>query len=199
MRKALLAVLALAVTADGLRAAEAQSLPYREPSTGIVLPRVLGSMQGGSVSTYDRPEMGISVRYSAPGFLKADVYVYDGGMENLGTGIGSADIRPHFKELQDVLSIFEKQGKYKGVKKLGEQETSLVAGGKKIPALLARYEYSETPREGVDYAGKRVSCILLTAYKDNFLKLRFTFPEKDKKKGDELLKKLQADLGALLK
>ena len=200
MRNALLAVLALAVGAGNLHAAEDLSLPHREPNTGIVFPKVLGSLEGGSVSTYDKPEMGVSVRYAAPGFFKADVYVYNAGMKNLGTGIKAEAVRPHFTELQDVLSIMEKRGRYKDVKKLNEQETTLVAGAEKIPALMASYEYSEAAdNQTGEYAGKRVSYILVTAYKDNFLKLRFTFPEKDKEKGEELLKKLQADLGGLLK
>ena len=45
-------------------------------------------------------------------------------------------------------------------------------------------------RQNVEYEGKRISYILVTAYND-LLKLRFTFPEKDKAKGEELLKKLQ--------
>jgi hypothetical protein len=251
MRNALLAVLVLAVGAGGLWAAEDSSLPHREASTGIVFPKTLGSMQGGSVTTYDKPELGISVRYSTPGFFKADVYVYDGGIKNLGTGIAAEAVKPHFEQVQEVLAIFEEQGKYKDVTKVSEWQTVLVVGwektpesfgcgkcfivrrvhvgvrrnccarhlpvlrcrreiscvnvtlqssGKQIPALIACYEYSEVPGgQDVEYEGKRVSYILLTAYKDNFLKVRFTFPEKDKSKGDELLKKLQADLGGLLK
>jgi hypothetical protein len=200
MRHAFLAVLVLTVAAGCLQAAQDDAEPHREPNTGIVFPKTLGSMQGGAVHTYDKPELGISVRYSAPGFFKADVYVYDAGIKNLGTGIKAEAVKPHFKEVQDMLPLMQQQGKYKGVKKLSEQETVLVAGAEKTPALIACYEYSEVPgRQEVEYAGKRVSYILVTAYKDNFLKVRFTFPEKDKKQGDALLKKLQADLGGLLK
>ena len=144
--------------------------------------------------------MGISVRYSLPGFFKADVYVYNGGLKNLGTGIAAEAVRPHFKEVQDAIRIMEKRGSYKGVKRLRRRKRALIAGAKKVAALMACYEYSEVPgRQNVEYEGKRISYILVTAYKDNFLKLRFTFPEKDKAKGEELLKKLQADLGGLLK
>ena len=109
MRKLLLVPAVLAVGLGGLRAAEDASLPHREPNTGIVFPKVLGSMQGRSVHTYDKPELGISIRYSNPGFFKADVYVYNGGKDNLGTGIAAADVKPHFQEVQEALNVMQKR------------------------------------------------------------------------------------------
>ena len=65
-----------------------------------------------------------SLGYSLPGFFKADVYVYNGGLKNLGTGIAAEAVRPHFKEVQDAIRIMEKRGSYKGVKRLEEKETT---------------------------------------------------------------------------
>ena len=74
------------VLAVGLAVRVRPRTPPHWRTHGIVFPKVLGPMQGRLVQMYDKPELGI-LSPPPPRFFKADVYVYNGGNEKLGTGI----------------------------------------------------------------------------------------------------------------
>jgi hypothetical protein len=52
----------------------------------------------------------LSVRYIDEKLIKADIYLYDGGKDNLGDGIDSAAVRHHFEQSKKDIYIA-----YKGV------------------------------------------------------------------------------------
>jgi hypothetical protein len=64
--------------------------------------------------------------------------------------------------------------------------------------LSAVFTYSQTEGPGTAYTGMRVSHLVLTAYRDSFLKVRFTYPQNAKARGDLAFQQFLADLGRCL-
>jgi hypothetical protein len=171
---------------------------YVEKQTGIAFPVSLGSMTFGESNTYDTPELGISVYYGVRGAVRvdADIYVYDMGIKNIGEGIDSNLANNHFKQCQGDISLIEKRGDYRDVTKIAEKTVALKIGGKELPMLCAVFEYSIVPDPGQSGEPRPVvSHIFLTTYRNNFLKIRFTYSAAGRDKGDEILKGFLDALG----
>ena len=105
----LVAIICLAIPALGQGP---PSAPYREPQTGIVFPVNLGPMEFSGAKKYDQPELGVSVGYHGDPLIKADIYIYDMGQKNLGTGLGSPAVTSHFREAKGDIFALEKMGRY---------------------------------------------------------------------------------------
>jgi hypothetical protein len=89
----------------------------------------------------------------------------------------------------------EKMGRYKSLDRVSEQEIAMQTPRGRIPALSAIFTYSQTEGPGTAFTEKRVSHLILTAYRDSFLKIRFTYPQNQKERGAIALKQFIDDLG----
>lgn len=192
MKRIVLVVLLGVVARAGVLAAE----PLVELQTGIPFPDRLASMtREAELTKYSTRAMGYGVRYNGPDRMKADVYVYDGGFKSLGTGqIGEA-VRAHWEECKDAIFTFEKRGRYRAVKHLGDEQITLEAGSHRLPMLHSKFQYSEV-RTNEDL--HRRSHILLTTYKDTYLKIRLTYFVGNAAEGERIRQALLDDLGRVL-
>lgn len=195
--KILLALWLLFSLALPAPAQESPGTPALEPRTGISFPQALGPLARMGMKKYDLPELGVSYRYAGKPLPIADIYIYDNGLKDLGTGV-SQMVRTHFEEVKSEISLLGKSGNYRGVKKVSERETHLPPGTRKLPALTAVFAYSIPPGKGVAYTGVRTSHILLTAYKGQLLKIQFTYPQDQEEQGKKALQKFLADFGKAL-
>ena len=150
-------------------------------------------------ANYDQPALGVSVRYEGEPSIKADIFIYDLGKTNLGTGIESPAMLPHFQQVKGDIYTAEKRGSYTSLSLVSEQEIALNTPQGKLPALSAVFTFSQTEGPGTAYTGMRVSHLVLTAYRNSFLKIRFTYPQNEKARGDLAFKQFLADLGNHLK
>lgn len=171
--------------------------PLAESQTGISFPPALGPLKRKGMKKYRSPELGVSYRYAGSPLPIADIYIYDNGLKNLGTGINQA-VRLHFAEVQNEIFLMEKSGYYKSVKKVSTGETVLANGSRKLPALSAVFTFSIPPGKGVAYTGVRTSHILLTAYKGQFLKIQFTYPKNQGNQGKKAWQQFLAAFGKAL-
>jgi hypothetical protein len=190
------------VLAAGIGCPGAESNPpgiYVEPQSGMVFPEQLGTLKRDTVRKYDKPEMGVGIRYSGPASLKVDVYLYTAGQKDLGTGTAAAGVLPHFKECQGAILQMEKRGDYRSVTKISEKPVSFVTPYGKLPALSACYEYVQSSDVPGGYTGKRVSYLMVTAYHDLFFKIRFTYTETDKVAGEKAMRAFLSDCGKLMR
>ncbi len=192
--KILLSLWLLVSLASPVPAQESPGTPAVEPKTGISFPQTLGPLARTGMKRYDPPEMGISYRYAGHPLPIADIYIYDNGLKYLGTGL-SQMVRTHFEEVKSEISLMGKSGNYRDVKKISEGETYLPPGNRKLPALSATFTFSIPPGKGVAYTGVRTSHILLTAYKGQFLKIQFTYPQDQEKEGKKAWQQFLADFG----
>jgi len=181
--------------------AGAQQVPAsgaEAPASGISLPPTIGGLKRYAMKKYDQPELGVVYRYRGGQLIKGDVFIYDMGRKNLGTGLKSPQMRPHFEQVKNDINRMGQMGHYQAIVKVYEEVTDLTTPAGKVPALSATFTYSQVGKDS-SYAGTRISHLLLTAYKDFFIKIRFTYPETEKGLGDNLWGLFLADLGRKMK
>ena len=195
MARTLLSLLILGSLVNGGFAGNPPAVAFSEPQTGISFPGHLGPLRYLGVRHYENPALGICIRYGEEGLIKADIFIYDLGKKNLGTGLQSPALATHFDQVKGDLSTLEKMGRYKSLGQVSEQKIVIQTPQGRIPALSARFTYSQTAGPGTAFTGQRVSHLVLTAYRESFLKIRFTYPQDQKERGAMAFKQFIDGLG----
>jgi hypothetical protein len=198
MARMLLSLLILGSLVNSAFPDNQPAIVYRDPKTGITLPGDLGPLTYLGVKRYDKQELGACIRYGDEGLIKGDIFVYDLGKKNLGSGLQSPAVKTHFEQVKGDIYAMEKIGQYKSVDRVSEQEIAIQTPRGKIPALSAIFTFSQTEGPDTAYTEKRVSHLVLTAYRDSFLKIRFTYPQNQKQRGETAFKQFMDDLGSRL-
>lgn len=163
---------------------QAQGEPYLHRATGIVFPDKIAGFENTKVTDYEamQPGLGIGISYRQPK-IRADIYLYKGGLSRIPEGINSSLITQHFQQCVNDIH----NGGYSSVKKLSAGEISL--GNQ--PALSASFSYSENDIEEVSY-------LYLTGYDNHFLKIRFTYFKSAETSGKASLAEFLEKIGKLL-
>jgi hypothetical protein len=195
MARTLLSFLILGSLVNGVFAGNPQAIAFSEPKTGITLPGTLGPLKYLGVKHYENPALGVCIRYGGEGLIKADIFIYDLGEKDLGTGLQSPALKTHFDQVKGDIATMEKMGRYKSLDRVSEQEIAMQTPHGRIPALSAVFTYSQTEGPGTAFTGQRISHLILTAYRDSFLKIRFTYPQNQKERGALAFKQFIDDLG----
>jgi hypothetical protein len=195
MARTFLSLLILGSLVDGVLAGTPTAIAFSEPQTGISLPGNLGPLKYLGVRHYEDRELGVCIRYEGGGLIKADIFIYDLGEKNLGTGLQSPALTRHFDQVKRDLSAMEKIGRYKSLDQVSEQKIAIQTPRGRIPALSAIFTYSQTAGPGTAFTGQRVSHLILTAYRQSFLKIRFTYPQNQQERGAMAFKQFIDDLG----
>ena len=185
LRTSTVLLIALAMSGSALGQEQAAP-PYREPVTGIAFPAKLAAFRKSGIREYEDPMMRVRARYRGPGMAQADVYIYTLGLKGIGTGIRSPKVKAHFEAVKGAIA---KCTAYKAVVQKSEQERVIKTPKREVPALCACFEYTECSMP-------RVSHVLVTAYKDNFLKVVYVFPKQKQKGAEEALEGFLSALGA---
>jgi hypothetical protein len=199
MPRTLVSLLILVSLVSSASADSPAAIPFSDPKTGIALPAALGPLTYQWAKRYERSALGVSVRYEGEPSIKADIFMYDLGKSNLGTGLQSPAMQSHFQQVKGDIYAGEKKGYYASFTLVSEQEIVLQTPDGKIPALSAVFTFNQTEGPDAGYTGLRVSHLVLTAYRDSFLKVRFTYPKAQAEVGDRAFKQFMADLGRQLK
>ena len=145
---------------------------YKDEETGLVFPAELAGFQYWGFHEYPMPGLGYSVRYNADDTVKVDIYVYDMNHKVIENGIASARVIDQFNTVLGNLSYYEKKGTYLNLKEL--ERGNKKYGPKGMEFLWARYQFEQSPGEGVVYHGERLSDTYLTGWKGKFIKVRLT-------------------------
>jgi hypothetical protein len=198
MLRTLLSLLIVGSFASSAFPGTPPAIAYREPNTGITLPGKLGPLPYLGVKEYEKPGLGVCIRYGEPDLIKADIFIYDLGEKNLGSGLKSPAVTRHFDQVKGDIYAMEKMGRYKDLDQVSAQEIAIPTPRGKIPALSAIFTFSQTEGPGTAYTETRVSHLILTAYQDSFIKIRFTYPQNQKERGGSALKQFIQDLGSRL-
>ena len=142
---------------------------YVEPSSQISFPASLGGLDRRDVHTYEKRDLGVKIRYAGANGIKIDVYIYDGGKKNLGTGAESEAVKSHFAEVKSVMPMMVERGYYKDLVTKDDEQTVLETPSGKLTMLSVCFNYEETTKNGNPTSMKCISYSLLTAYKDHFI------------------------------
>ena len=167
---------------------------YRDRPTGLSFPDQLGGMTRGEATEFekDHPGLGVGILYRSPNpAIYADIYIYNLGIKSIPTGSNTKEIHDQWKQAEGDIYTLEKQGKYKSVKKLYEASTLLGMDRNAPTALRADFSYASL-------GTKKLSYLYLLGYKNNFIKIRFTFPDTLKTEGEKIMRDFTTEFGKLI-
>ena len=152
------------------------------------LPKTIAGYELLGVSIYDKSELGFSARYKLKkDEEKFDIYLYDLGNNDLGTGLGEKVKNEYdnvFIQIQKMVNLgyysdmIEPEGGT-GTIELDENTVDFLWGWTKYKQTEKRSDISK-----VTSLETRSSFVFLTAYEGRFLKIRYTTV--DSRKRDSL-------------
>lgn len=151
-------------------------------ASGIEFPEKLANLERGNVANYEltHPGLGISVGYNEPN-VNATIYLYNLAFQKIPPGAKSDLTVQNFKKaIEDIYEGYTR-GIYNAVVKLSEERTNIRSSHRTLEALSACLLISQ-------YGVKRISHLYLAGYDNHFLKIRFTYSEKDAAQGKEALR-----------
>ena len=179
---------------EGALEAVRLGVAWRDAETGWLFPKSLGGMKYAGRTDYGEPGLGYSLRYNGNGEW-ADVYVYDGGQEDIGEGATAAAKGQAEQHLQFMLGR-ERRGELEDLR-MPEAGTVVKIGG--IRYFTAGVQYTETRRVPVKEVD---STVAVTGRAGLFVKVRYSRPRGEgfmEAKGmTETLKALLRDLSGVI-
>lgn len=192
------AVALSALCAAGAMAEEAGKVAYRHAWTGLSFPMEVGGLVLEGVGKHPDPKMGVSLQYKGPDVLRATVALYTLGRAGLGSGHESEAVQTHFEEIKAVLPELEKKGHVSDLKIVADD--TVVLKGEKTELTMWRIatEYRPVPGTNDVSDAKRISNVLVTAFRNQYLKVGFTYFAEKQEAGaarlDAFLKALGRDV-----
>jgi len=165
---ALALILAASLPASAAPVTTPASGPVRDQGTGIVLPMVLGEMQFISVTDFQSPGLGVSYRYRNVAYpYNVDLYIYNKN-QAIPEGTDAAIVRQEVEQALNDMRAVAAQGVYKNLN-IGKPE-KCTYGWVSFICVSATLE-----------ANNRAlfSVLLLRGDRNNFIKIRATWPAAD--------------------
>ncbi len=163
---------------------------YKNPATGLVFPDAMAGMSKSKVTVFDSPELGVGVAYNAPG-ASMMVFIYNLGMKEIPTDVSSPVFKEHLDRAIGDIYQAEKMGAIQNVKRLPGGEVTTMPGKPGRKALVALFTFR---MQGRDMNSK----LYLTQYKNNWVKLRYSYDAEMGNKGEEMFQTFLAELSAIL-
>ncbi len=167
-------------------------LPYSHGKTGIVFPSQLGLFKKQGQSVYSPESSGISVRYMYKD-VKMDIYLYDQGIKNIPDG-NSDILLQHFKQnIRDIGAI----GYYTNLKAESSGTAAFTGKDYNLECLFAKFTFGEV-KTGPRPPETSITYILLTGWKQHFLKVRCTFKDDADKSKEKAMNNCLDELEKIL-
>jgi hypothetical protein len=160
--------------------------PFVDKATGLVFPPELGAYKRGPITSYPDPKLGVKVEYIGPG--KADVFVYDMGLQEIPTGVDSQAVEEAFQQSLRGMTRLVSSPPASDGKKIIESTPEVKTDGKVAKLRLAVFTWQLATRDGPRLMSTHV---IVTGFKNHFVKLLYTHP-------GEWQKETQTDLKALI-
>lgn len=157
----------------------------------INFPEVEG-WKKGKVLEYPFEDMGnvVTVSYTSEKGGKVTIYVYNSGHTAIPNDISNDIFTVEMANARDALLEMQKRGYYRDLKETISEE-AIIGGQKgKVNALHSVFIYTEKDESNQ-------SEIYLFPYKNNFIKIRATRPNRDSGKQNEAVAKLLGELDTL--
>jgi len=163
---------------------------YLHPETGMVFPDRLAGMERGTVTDFEKehPGYGVSIGYNAPG-ITVTIYVYNLGMESLSDSLESPELLEHFGQVVEDVMQAGRMGLYNSLQKTSESVVVFPPRQSGRGALCATFSCVQ---QGVE----RNSNLYLLAFRNHFLKVRFTSDRSVQAQAEDTLDRFLAYLAA---
>jgi hypothetical protein len=166
--------------------------PLRHAPSGLAFPARAGDWRRHESTEYPDPALGMSVRYRLGKWMRADVYIYNGGHREVPEGIDSDLIKDHLEQIIGDVFAIKEQGGYDDVKEL-KRETLRLGEGEGAPRVR------RVTLELVTDGQKLLSEAYLTGFRNHFLKIRVTYPTELREAAEKAMPELLAELGRAMK
>ncbi len=171
--------LALAFAFCGLLSASARAETDNEPlvekKTGLTFPVQLGKFRRTDWHVYPDPRMGIVIRYDGPG--RAEAFVYDLGLGAIATGVDSEAVSDAFARAKADVERLLTAPPATAAKKFAESTPVVENEGRVAKVRVAVYSWTYTAPDGT--GAPMATWVLITGFKNKFLKLLYTSPSLD--------------------
>jgi hypothetical protein len=147
---------------------QAGAATFNEKTTNLQLPDAIGAWQRRNVIRFPDKQLGVEIDYQNRDGAIAAFYVYNRGLARIPTGAENSAVKKEFGTVQqEMLAIVT--SRFTEVSKLLESHPTIKGTGKKATLSVAAYQFREKPK------GRRhLSWLLISGYKNQFLKLRYT-------------------------
>lgn len=156
---------------------------------GITFPGSLGGLPLVEVEDFERNSRGLGVGlFYRSGGIKGDTYIYNYGASEIPTGPESKLILDHFYAVSRDVVLMESLGHYQDVKVITQKELVKLGAVDFLHAEMHFIQENE-PME---------SHIYLAALSNQFVKIRFTFPQAQAEKAKGIREAYLKEFGALL-
>lgn len=141
-------------------------------------PPRIGGLELSNQTNFEQksPGLGLGWSYHTEG-IKADVYLYTGRLTTIPDDLSSPLVAGHFQEVVSEIYAMKAQGYYTDVRTVTPEERIYIGS---TPFLHAELKFTQ---ENVP----RVSHVYLTVWKNQFLKIRFTYFASEQKAGTKAL------------
>ncbi len=133
-----------------------------------LFPQQLGGLDYEAVEKYDNVDLGYNVFYRKGESFDAVVSVYNMGRSGISDGYRGEAVEVVSQSVGSLLRLEEKQGKIIGLKKRG---STIVPKNSAIQFASTVFQYREGETNGV----QKIRAVYVTALRNNFIKLEFTF------------------------
>ncbi|MBI4987675.1 MAG: hypothetical protein HZC23_02545 [Rhodocyclales bacterium] len=143
---------------------------YEHPGTNLQFPARLAKFERTRVHRYDDPKLGVQVSYVIPELGKADFYVFDYGLTVIPPGINSDTVRSMYASADRDVQGFVESGMYLEFEKLFPLGAVMRAKDSNLEWYVAAYKF-RLNRENTEPV---VSWLLVTGYRNHFVKIRFS-------------------------
>ena len=195
MRKLTFLVI-IALCANGLPAKDIAVSRYKDSELRIEFPPVLAGMKIVKVHKYDQPGYGYSVRYRGRNHITADIYIYDGGFDNIPNGCGDQLVKGQASSIGKMLKIMEEKGLYAQVKSL---DSGVRPQQGPIRFVWNKYQVSLPARAENTHTEILHSESFVTGFGGKFFKIRLTYNKENSLEGKKTSELLTRQIVQLLR
>lgn len=151
--------------------------------TGVIFPAEIAGMKIQSVVDWGSSELGISPRYVGEDGVKADIYIYNRGIEGLKDDPEHTDILQELgRAAREIEAVADQVGVYADVEISTEATISVFPDASDPQLTTISLPVSFTVVDQPNSPGKpgpKTSLISVGIYRELFFKLRHTFPADD--------------------
>lgn len=169
---------------------------YTDENTGIIFPAQIANLQMLKVTDFEAKEKGLGVGinyfHNEIKEILISVYAYNLNMKDIGDGADSEAVKYCYEEAESQIFAIQKKGIYKKVKKISTLDPDIANSQALKNAIFGSYSFKF---EG----NPMISNLWVTGYKNNFIKIRFSYPLKNEKEGKEALVLFMETIKNLLK
>ena len=190
MKACLLACLLIGFTAPSARSEINDK--YEDKVLKVKFPKKLGEYKRGKLTRYD-DNLGYSLGYNHE-HSAVTIYVYNSGYKNIDSGVEDPNTIETFKAAKKDITTLQAAGLYKDMKVRRTGVTELSESSPQ-PFLILDLNITLPGRNGnADLTAR--SMLLVTAFRDHFIKIRVTQPDTA---DEDALKEMLSEFAAFFK